>query len=235
MVKGLVKAKEDEYADITIVNTCIVTRKASYQSRQAIRKSLRENPDSITAAVGCYAQVFPDELLSIRGLDMAVGNTEKSRLPELLFEAEKPRSSCLISKDFKESEKFDSLPIKEFSNRTRAFLKIQDGCDSFCSYCIVPFARGPLRSLDQTRVINNIKDLCERGYKEIVLTGIHLGKYGIDLQQGNGLKDLLVRIGKEKVPLRIRLSSLEPKEIDHELISMMASEEWICRHLMQIK
>jgi threonylcarbamoyladenosine tRNA methylthiotransferase MtaB len=114
--------------------------------------------------------------------------------------------------------------------RTRAFLKIQDGCESFCSYCIVPFARGPLRSLDRSSVIRALGSLSEEGYKEVVLTGIHLGKYGIDLRDNGGLNDLLRLIGKEDFPFRIRLSSIEPNEIDQQLIDMMASEDWLCRH-----
>ena len=122
------------------------------------------------------------------------------------------------------------MPVKTFLNRARAFLKIQDGCESFCSYCIVPFARGPLRSLEPQRVLDMLRSLSAHGYREVVLTGIHLGKYGIDLGQGMDLTGLLHLIGKEDFPLRIRLSSLEPNEVDEDLIGMVASETWICRH-----
>jgi threonylcarbamoyladenosine tRNA methylthiotransferase MtaB len=222
-------SKGDE-ADVTIVNTCIVTQRASYQSRQAIRKITRENPSGMTVAIGCYAQVFPEELSKIKGIGMIAGNTTKGRLPDLLLKGEFLGSSCMVTGDFEKRAPFEYLPIKGFSDRTRAFLKIQDGCESFCSYCIVPFARGPLRSLEPSQVIKTLKSLCENDYKEVVLTGIHLGRYGADLERGVELKGLLHEIGKIRLPLRIRLSSLEPKEIDQDLIEMMASEEWLCRH-----
>lgn len=218
-------------AHMTIVNTCIVTGKASYQSRQAIRKAIRENPSGITAAVGCYAQVFPEELLHIKGIDIVAGNREKALLPEILRKAKGSPNPCLCSGKFPEKTPFDYLPIQQFAGRTRPFLKIQDGCESFCTYCIVPFARGPYRSLDPGRVIEALQSLCENGYREVVFTGIHLGRYGMDLEGGTGLEELLQRIGGEGLPLRIRLSSLEPNEISRDLIDMIAAEEWLCRHL----
>ena len=135
-------------------------------------------------------------------------NNEKACLPDLLFKKNDSCRASVISKDFQKDCPFEFLPIKKFSNRTRAFLKIQDGCDSFCSYCIVPFARGPVRSLDPKRVLENIKSLSENDYKEIVLTGVHLGKYGFDLGMGIDLTELLCQIGKLGLSLRIRLSSL---------------------------
>lgn len=227
---GLCPASQNRRADITIVNTCIVTQRASYQSRQAIRKALRENPAGMTAAVGCYAQVFPDELSQITGVDLIAGNTMKARVPTMLLNSVASGQPCLVNEDFRSGIKFDCLPIKEFSSRTRAFLKIQDGCQSFCSYCIVPYARGPLRSLDPEKVMSMLKTFSMEGYREVVLTGIHLGAYGIDLHNGTDLKFLLRQIGQERLELRIRLSSIEPNEIDHKMIEMMASEEWLCRH-----
>jgi threonylcarbamoyladenosine tRNA methylthiotransferase MtaB len=226
---GCSETSPDEDTDITIINTCIVTQRASYQSRQAIRKAQRENPSGLTAAVGCYAQVYPDELTSIEGIDLIAGNTVKDRLPDILLGYQEEHDR-LLSKDFKSDMPFEFLPIKRFLGRTRAFLKIQDGCQSFCSYCIVPFARGPLRSLDGVSILSALKSLAEEGYKEVVLTGIHLGKYGVDLKDTPDLKELLRLIGKEGFPFRIRLSSIEPNEIDRDLIELMASEDWLCRH-----
>jgi threonylcarbamoyladenosine tRNA methylthiotransferase MtaB len=224
---GWVPAERDKAADVNIVNTCIVTQRASYQSRQAIRKVIRENPSALTAATGCYAQVFPEELSRIEGLDLVAGNALKGHLHKLLQDCGKGVPTCLSPGDFSTSLSEEILPLSE---RTRSFLKIQDGCDSFCSYCIVPYGRGPLRSLEPLRVIALLTSLSEKGYKEVVLTGIHLGKYGVDLSPATSLKDLLALIGKEKLPLRIRLSSIEPKEVAPELIQRMASEEWLCRH-----
>jgi threonylcarbamoyladenosine tRNA methylthiotransferase MtaB len=228
--RGWAEASGGERADASIVNTCIVTQRASYQSRQAIRKAIRESPSGITAAVGCYGQVFPKELSEIEGLDLVLNNTTKSQLPGILASVEKQSRACFVLEEFSPSMPFESLAVKGASDRTRAFLKIQDGCESFCSYCIVPFARGPLRSLDTGRALFMVKELRAAGYKEVVLTGIHLGKYGMDLGNGTNLMHLLDLIGKERLSLRIRLSSLEPNEIHEELIAMVAGEGWLCRH-----
>lgn len=229
--KGWSQAQRKDEADITIVNTCIVTQRASYQSRQAIRKAIRENPLGRTAAIGCYAQVFPEELSDIKGVDFIAGNREKAGLLTMLQIGNDSCQSCACSGELKKGMAFEFLPIRGFFDRTRPFLKIQDGCESFCSYCIVPFARGPLRSLDPTRVISMLRSLSNDGYKEVVLTGVHLGKYGADLDKGTELRGLLKQIGKERLPMRIRLSSLEPNEIGQGLLEMMASEDWLCRHL----
>ncbi|MFH1491259.1 MAG: tRNA (N(6)-L-threonylcarbamoyladenosine(37)-C(2))-methylthiotransferase MtaB, partial [Pseudomonadota bacterium] len=215
--------------DVTLVNTCIVTQRASTQSRQALRRAIRENPSGRTAALGCYAQVYPEELSGIKGLDLIIDNKSKGRVPGLL-KAGKSRNLQQISEAFPAEVAFEDQPIKSFLDRTRAFLKIQDGCRSYCTYCIVPLARGPLRSLDPLKVLRSLQSLSEEGYREVVLTGIHLGKYGADLARDLGLKGLLKNIGKENLPLRIRLSSIEPNEIDRELIEIAASEERICRH-----
>jgi len=227
MQAGWIPAEKGGSADVNIVNTCIVTQRASCQSRQAIRKAIRENPSALTAATGCYAQAFPEELTTIEGLDVVAGNALKGHLHKVLQDSRKGVPTCLSQGDFRPSLSEEILPMSE---RTRSFLKIQDGCDAFCTYCIVPFSRGPLRSLEPAKVIALLRSLSEEGYKEVVLTGIHLGKYGVDLSPGATLTELLRRIGKEKLPLRIRLSSIEPKEVSQELIRMVASEEWLCRH-----
>jgi len=227
---GWRKTVSGEKADVSVINTCIVTQTASQQSRQAIRKAIRENPNGMVAAVGCYAQVFPEELSEIQGIGLIAGNTAKGQIPELLLNAEGSSQKNIVSKAFESRMPFEFLPIKRFSGRTRAFLKIQDGCQSFCSYCIVPFARGPYRSLPSAKVLSMVESLTKEGYKEIVLTGIHLGKFGVDLDSGENLNRLLAAIGKEKFPVRIRLSSLEISEIDADLIEMVASENWLCRH-----
>jgi threonylcarbamoyladenosine tRNA methylthiotransferase MtaB len=225
--RGWAEAPKDAKAEVTIVNTCIVTQRASYQSRQAIRRAIKENPGGLAAAAGCYPQVFPEELMGIKGLDLLADNTAKARLPEVFQHLEKGVRPLVVSEASFSHAFFDLLPI---SDRTRAMLKIQDGCDSFCSYCIVPYARGPVRSLAPEKVIESLVALSERGYKEVVLTGIHLGRYGTDLKPATGFKDLLSLIGRQRLPLRIRLSSLEPKEVDRDIIEMVASEEWLCRH-----
>jgi threonylcarbamoyladenosine tRNA methylthiotransferase MtaB len=227
---GWHRGAKEENADVAVVNTCIVTQTAAHQSRQAIRKAVRENPNGTVAAVGCYAQVFPEELNGIQGIGLIAGNTVKRQLPELLLNAGESREKNIVLKEFEPGMPFEFLPIRRFSDRTRAFLKVQDGCQSFCSYCIVPLARGPYRSLSPEKVLSIVESLTREGYKEIVLTGIHLGKYGVDLDGKMNLNHLLAAIGKKDFPIRIRLSSLEINEIDAELIEMVASESWLCRH-----
>ncbi len=227
---GLRRAVKGERADISVINTCIVTQRASHQSRQAIRKAIRENPEGMVAAVGCYAQVFPDELTRIQGIGMIAGNRAKGELPGLLINAAQSGQKTFVLKDFDPKMEFEFLGIKKFPGRTRANLKIQDGCQSFCTYCIVPFARGPYRSLPPSKVLTMVGSLADEGYREVVFTGIHLGKYGTDLEGGVNLNGLLRSLGREGFPVRIRLSSLHPDEIDEELVDMAASEKWLCRH-----
>jgi threonylcarbamoyladenosine tRNA methylthiotransferase MtaB len=225
---GFKKAMDNQEADLVVINTCIVTQRASYQSRQAVRKAIRENPSAKIAAVGCYGQVFPHEIEEIEGVDLVLDNQKKLSLASYI--QDNIESPLLISGPFEDGLDFEFAPVSNFSNRTRAFLKIQDGCESFCSYCIVPYARGPIRSLDSDRVIGELERLSRGGYKEVVLTGIHLGAYGQEPGRGINLKSLLNRIDKHHIDLRIRLSSIEPQEIDGELIGMVSHFPWLCRH-----
>jgi len=227
---GCQRANRDREAELVVINTCIVTARASYQSRQAIRRAARENPGAIIAVVGCYGQVFPDELSKIDGVDIIAGNKGKSSLPGLLFKARHHNPPLIVRENFGATARFEEIPVKSFSDRTRAFLKIQDGCESFCSYCIVPMSRGPRRSLEPDKVFRILKDLEGKGYREVVLTGIHLGEYGSDLKNGMNLTRLLTEIGGGGFQPRIRLSSLEPTEIERGLIELMAGRDWICRH-----
>ncbi len=227
---GCQKAHQNRQADLVVINTCIVTAKASYQSRQAIRRAIMEDPEAVIAAIGCYGQAFPGELSKIIGVDVIAGNKGKSSLPELLSSTGHHNPPLIVRADFGPSNRFEEAPITRFSDRTRAFLKIQDGCESSCSYCIVPKARGPLRSLEPDKVIGLLKGLERSGYKEVVLVGVHLGRYGWDFGNEVDLTKLLVEIGRSRVGLRVRLSSLEPTEIDRELIALMANRDWLCRH-----
>ncbi|NLA74086.1 MAG: tRNA (N(6)-L-threonylcarbamoyladenosine(37)-C(2))-methylthiotransferase MtaB [Deltaproteobacteria bacterium] len=216
-------------ADFIIINTCIVTRRASSQSRQAIRKAIKENSCAKIAVVGCYPQVFPEELKKIEGIDVLLGNSDKGRIVDILT---RPEGSYSLKKtgSSHENKPFDILPAKRFMDRTKAFLKVQDGCDSFCTYCIVPYARGPVKSMKPDDVLRSIAAYTDEGYREIVLTGIHLGKYGKGPAEKSQLVPLLKMIAKQGTCARIRLSSLEPGEISDELIEMAASEPWLCSH-----
>ena len=227
---GWHQAVNGERPDVSVINTCIVTQKAAHQSRQEIRKAIRENPQGMIAAIGCYAQVFPDELSEIQGIGLIADNTVKGKVPDLILRLAGTGQRKVALNDFEPGMPFEFLPLNRFPDRTRAYLKIQDGCQSFCSYCIVAFTRGHYRSLAQEKVLSMIESFACQGYKETVLTGIHLGKYGVDLAGGMNLKRLLRAIGKEGFPTRIRLSSLEPNEIDTDLIEIVATEPWLCRH-----
>jgi len=227
---GWQPAMKGKPARVVLINTCIVTQKASHQSRQAIRKAIREHPGAYVAAVGCYAQVFPEELAQIEGVDLIADNRMKAQVPHLIAQGSEPARGIRMLRPFEPDAPFDTMAIRHFAGRTRAYLKIQDGCRSYCSYCIVPFARGPYRSLGPEDVVSMLKTLSEEGYREVVLTGIHLGKYGVDLKGEIDLLWLLKRVGREALPLRIRLSSMEPNELATGLIEMAATEPWLCRH-----
>ena len=219
-----------ETSDVVIINTCIVTQKAAHQSRQAIRKAIRENPGGYIAAVGCYAQALPKEISQIEGVGLIADNRMKADIPQFLIKGGASSKTTVLLTQYEADAPFDFLDIKSFPDRTRAYLKIQDGCQSFCSYCIVPFTRGPYRSLAPEKVLHMLETLSGQGYKEVVFTGIHLGKYGVDLKGDTALVSLLQMVGREGYPLRIRLSSIEPNEIEMGLIEMAASERWLCRH-----
>jgi threonylcarbamoyladenosine tRNA methylthiotransferase MtaB len=227
---GWFQAADGEKADAVIINTCIVTQKAAHQSRQEVRKAVRENPCGLIAAVGCYAQVYSDELLDIQGVRLIADNGSKGKISKMLLSMENSEQRLVVLNGFDSEMTFDFCPIGRYHGRSRAYLKIQDGCESFCSYCIVAFARGPYRSLASEKVLSMIENLSRKGHREIVLTGIHLGKYGVDLNGNMNLNKLLLDIGKEGFPARIRLSSIEPNEIDQELIEMLASSKWLCPH-----
>ncbi len=228
---GCKRVGQDTEAELVVINTCIVTAKASYQSRQAIRRAIRENPEAVVAVTGCYGQVFPGELAKIDGVDVITGNKGKTGLPDLLVRSIHHNPPLVAREEFGACMPFEEVPIKRFGERTRAFLKIQDGCESLCTYCIVPKARGPVRSLKLGEAMRNLKDFEQNGYKEVVLTGIHIGNYGLDLNNDIELTKLLIEISKRRLSLRIRLSSLEPTEIDPELIELMAANDWLCRHV----
>jgi threonylcarbamoyladenosine tRNA methylthiotransferase MtaB len=228
--KGCQKVGANGLADLVIINTCIVTARASYQSRQAIRRAIRENPGAIVTVTGCYGQVYPHELIGIKGVDVISGNRGKDSLPEIVAHGIHHDPPLVLKEDFGPSYPFEHTKIKEFGGRTRAFLKVQDGCDCFCSYCIVPRARGPIRSLEPEKVMGDLDDLEQSGYREVVLTGVNLGRYGLDLGNGINLTRLLTEINHKRRALRIRLSSLEPTEIDPELIQLIAKSGLFCRH-----
>lgn len=216
-------------ADAYIINTCTVTGKTDTQSRQLIRKVRRDNPGAVLIVTGCYAQVSADEVASMEGVDFVVGNPEKGRIVEFI---RKGRQASAVKElgNWQEGTPWTLRTISS-SGRTRATLKIQEGCDRACSYCIIPKARGASRSLPLGVVEKEITALVESGYREIVLTGIHLGAYGSDLTEKTSLTTVLELIEKKDFPCRFRISSLDPDEVTEELIDLMKSAKRVCNHL----
>ncbi|MBM4348019.1 MAG: tRNA (N(6)-L-threonylcarbamoyladenosine(37)-C(2))-methylthiotransferase MtaB [Deltaproteobacteria bacterium] len=218
-------------ADITIINTCTVTHRADFDSRQMVRKALRKNPGSFIIVTGCYSRVAPETFSEMEGVRYLLGNREKGQIPDLLPLMDKGRLPTIQISDIQREKIFLETPVHTFRRHTRAFLKIQDGCNGRCSYCIVPLARGPSRSLPPEKVVEHLRILKERGFKEVVLTGIHTGSYGSDLQPPFSLEKLLQRIEMEDTPSRIRLSSIEPLDFSPGLISILSQSKKICSHL----
>jgi len=220
-----------EEAEITIINTCTVTHRADFESRQLIRKAIRYNPNSLIILTGCYAQTQPDLLVPLKEVRYLLGNKEKLHLPELLpalIRGEAPRVQ--VGEIQRETPLFENL-TPSFRSHTRAFLKIQDGCDARCSYCIVPYARGPSRSLPLDKVIGYLNMFKEKGFKEVVLTGIHIGSYGMDLHPPVTLDQLLEEIEHQETPPRIRLSSIEPQEFSPQLMTLLTRSKKLCPHI----
>jgi len=218
-------------ADVYIVNTCTVTHLADRKSRQMIRRAAKANPEAIVAVTGCYAQVSQEEILKIPGVNLVAGTRDRAQLADLVEKAIKERSPVSAVSEYLAGDKFEEMPVHSIQGRARAFLKIQDGCSNFCTYCIVPYARGPLRSRQQDRVIDAARKMVASGFKEIVLTGIHTGAYGRDLAKSLSLAELLKRLLKIPGLKRLRLSSIEPHDITLELVEIMGGSKIFCRHL----
>ena len=217
----------NETADLCIINTCTVTQKASQKSRQTVRHAIRSHPNARILVTGCYAQVEPEVIRNIDGVDAVIGQNEKMNIPdtESVFPDDHAPGHLLTDDPFRH------FPFTIPKTRTRPFLKIQDGCDAHCTYCIVPYARGRSRSMPSDLVLNNLHQLKAAGFREVVLSGIHLGCYGRDLNSGKtSLIDLLKKIEDEKAIGRVRLSSIEPVELTEDIIGLVATSNHICRH-----
>ncbi len=228
--KGAVIVPFKQKADLYLINTCAVTARAAYESRQLIRRALKRDP-KLVVATGCYVQIGYEEILShIKNPIFLVGNDRKREIPNLIEEISIPlNESIVLVGDISKERRCVPFLIDHFFDHSRAFVRVQDGCDTFCKYCIVPFARGPARSLPEELVVAQIKRLKENGYQEIVLTGIHLGLWGRDLKPQRTLLDLLKKIEKLDPP-RIRLSSLTPLEITDELLFWAKDSPYFCPH-----
>lgn len=217
-------------ADVYIINTCTVTHHSDSKSRQMIRRARRQNPDGLVVVVGCYAQVAPDELMAIPGIDLIIGTGDKSRVIELVEDVLKDSTPVNVVRQLQEGEEFEELRLERLhKGRTRAFIKIQEGCRQFCTYCIIPYARGPLRSRRSDKVLEEVTRLVKLGYKEVVLTGIHIASYGKDLGDTN-LLDIIKKIHDIEGLERIRLSSLEPTLMTENFVEEISGLDKLCRH-----
>lgn len=220
-----------QYADVYVINTCSVTHLGEKKSRQIIRRAARINPEAIIAVTGCYAQVSPDQVAAIEDVDVIVGTQQRQRIVELVEQAAGSRQKINIVTNIMNADQFEDIPLFGVPERTRAFLKIQEGCTNFCTYCIIPYARGPLRSRPLASVASEAAKLAAAGFKEIVLTGIHLGAYGRDTDSRLSLVDAVKTVLGIDGIMRLRLSSLESIEVSDELIAIMQNAPRLCQHL----
>ncbi len=231
--RGYQLVEFDEPADIYIINTCTVTHVSDRKSRSMLRRAVRRNPQALVVAIGCIAQVDAEQLAAIEGVNLVVGNRDKENLPAIIeeFISREHSGVEILVNPISQADKPKAIIYSELHQRTRAFVKIQDGCQSFCAFCIVPQARGPVRSKRPEDVLAEIKQLVLLGYREIVLTGIHTGFYGIDIPDWN--LNRLIRAILDQVPgqYRIRLSSIEALEINTDLLDLLAQDRRLCRHL----
>jgi threonylcarbamoyladenosine tRNA methylthiotransferase MtaB len=217
-------------ADLIVVNTCTVTQRSDQQVRQAIRRLHRENPDARVVVTGCYAERDPDVLAAMPGVSLVVGNVDKERLPEILESQTPDSQGKIIHSPLDGSRDYLLHPMAQTGGKTRPLVKLQDGCDAHCSYCIVPKVRGPGRSARTEEVLAEVRSLVDRGFQEIVLTGVHLGAFGLKLKGYAHLTDLLSQIVKIPRLGRIRLSSIEPMHFDRAIVDLAVENPVFARH-----
>ena len=227
--KGYEVVDFEEYADVYLINTCTVTNLGDKKSRQMIRRAKRINPNSVVVATGCYAQVASEEVAKIEGINIVIGTKNRSEIVETVENYVTENGVVNNVSDIMGEKEFEPLQISRLTNRTRAYIKIQEGCNRYCTYCIIPYARGPIRSRKPEEVVEEVKKLAENGFKEVVLTGIHVASYGLDL--GNiTLADIIEKVHSVDGIERIRFSSMETLAIDNEFVARMSKLPKVCDH-----
>lgn len=219
----------DDTADVYLINTCTVTNTSDQKSRKMIRQARKKNKNAVVAAMGCFTQIRENDDTIMDYVDVVIGNVNKSKIVDLIEEFIKKRKKIFNVKEINTSS-FDNMEISYFNTRTRALVKIEDGCENFCSYCIIPYVRGKVRSKDPKMVIEEVKSLVKNGYKEIVLTGIHTGHYGADLENYD-FSDLLAKLEKIDGLVRIRISSIEITELNDKFLNVLKKSKKIANHL----
>lgn len=229
--EGYERVDFESNADVYVINTCTVTNTGDKKSRQVIRRAIRKNPDAVICVTGCYAQTSPAEILAIPGVDIVVGTQDRAKMLEYIEQYRKERQPINAVKNIMKNRVYEELDVPYFTDRTRASLKIQEGCNNFCTFCIIPWARGLMRSRDPKEVIRQAQQLVDAGYKEIVLTGIHTGGYGQDFKDYN-LAMLLKDIEEQVTGLkRLRISSIEASQLTDEVIDVIRQSKIIVRHM----
>jgi threonylcarbamoyladenosine tRNA methylthiotransferase MtaB len=223
----------EEGADVIVINTCVVTNTGQRKSRQMINRAIRHNPEALVVVAGCYPQTAPEEVAAITGVDLLIGNQDRPHIVELVEEA--LHKSVVDTKmhvhKLESNTRFEELEGGNEEHKTRAYLKIQEGCNQFCTYCIIPYARGPLRSRSLSNITSEVEKLVQNGYKEVVLIGIHLGCYGHDFADGTTLYDAVAAALKVQGLQRLRLGSLESVEVEDRLLKLMVTDKRFCMHL----
>src|SRR3954464_1354353 len=225
------KVEFEQASDVYVINTCTVTNTGDKKSRQVIRRAIRKNPDAVVCVTGCYAQTSPAEIMAIPGVDIVIGTQNRIKMLSYIEQYKKERQPINAVGNIMKSRVYEELDVPSFTDRTRASLKIQEGCNNFCTFCIIPWARGLMRSRDPKEVIHQAQQLVDAGYKEIVLTGIHTGGYGEDMKDYNLamlLRDLEAQV---KGLQRLRISSIEASQITDEVIEAIKQSKVIVRHL----
>ncbi len=222
----------EEGADVYVINTCTVTNIADRKSRQMLHKAKKMNPDAIVVATGCYAQADTEKLKEDVAVDLILGNNQKTQIVEALEEYEKEHAKQVQVIEINHTKEYEELSIASTAEHVRAYIKVQDGCNQFCTYCIIPFARGRVRSRKIEEVLKEVETLAEKGYKEIVLTGIHLSSYGVDFpkEERESLLSLIQEVSKVEGIKRIRLGSLEPRIITEEFLEGIVATGKVCQH-----
>jgi threonylcarbamoyladenosine tRNA methylthiotransferase MtaB len=220
----------EEYADVYVINTCTVTNMSDKKSRQMISRARRLNEDAIIAAVGCYSQIAPEEVAKIQGVDVVLGTKNKGDIVYWVNRARSEREQVIQVEDVLRNDVFEDLRIDKYQDRTRAFLKIQDGCNRFCSYCLIPFARGAVCSKEPQKIINEVKELAAHGFKEIILSGIHIASYGADLSGDWNLVRILQEIDTVEGIERVRIGSIDPQFFTEGVIEKISSFKKLCPH-----
>lgn len=230
MKNGYELVSYDEYADVYVINTCTVTNMGDKKSRQMIGRARRQNSEAVIAVVGCYSQIASDEVAAIEGVDVVLGTRNKGEIVYWVNRAREERKQIIEVKDVLKNNVFEELNIEEYQDRTRAFLKIQDGCNRFCSYCLIPFARGAVCSKAPEKIFEEVKELAANGFKEIILSGIHTASYGVDLTGDWSLIGILEEIDKIEGIERVRIGSIDPTFFTEGIIERLTSLKKLCPH-----